>query len=145
MTSDRRLAVAAVLIAALLLPLLARPAEAQFDLGGQRSGTSSGTFLKIGVGARAVGMGEAFVAVANDPTTIYWNPAGLGSLLRNEVEISHVSWPAQIHYEHMTWVIPSRSSGARSRSSSECSRRRSTRRPRCSRSAPAATSPTATW
>jgi len=36
-------------------------------------------FLLIGPGARATGMGEAFVAVADDPTATYWNPAGLGN------------------------------------------------------------------
>ena len=35
-------------------------------------------FLTIGPGARAAGMGEAFVAVDDDPTATYWNPAGLG-------------------------------------------------------------------
>ncbi len=35
-------------------------------------------FLLIGPGARATGMGEAFTAVANDATSTYWNPAGLG-------------------------------------------------------------------
>ncbi len=35
-------------------------------------------FLLIGPGARATGMGEAFVALADDPTATYWNPAGLG-------------------------------------------------------------------
>ena len=49
------------------------------SVGTERIGTSAGNFLKIGVGARAVGMGEAFVAVANDPSTIYWNPAGVAS------------------------------------------------------------------
>ena len=35
-------------------------------------------FLRIGAGVRAAGMGEAFVAVANDATATHWNPAGLG-------------------------------------------------------------------
>jgi hypothetical protein len=35
-------------------------------------------FLRIAAGARAAGMGEAFVAVADDATTTHWNPAGLG-------------------------------------------------------------------
>jgi F plasmid transfer operon protein TraF len=30
-------------------------------------------------GSRALGMGGAFVAVADDPTAVYWNPAGLAS------------------------------------------------------------------
>jgi len=36
-------------------------------------------FLRIAPGARAAGMGEAFVAVADDATTTHWNPAGLGT------------------------------------------------------------------
>lgn len=44
------------------------------------AGTTSATFLKLGVGARAVAMGGAFTAVADDPYSIYWNPAGLATL-----------------------------------------------------------------
>lgn len=102
-TTSRRLAAAAVVA---LLLAGADTAHAQFSLGGQRAGTSSGTFLRIGVGARATGLGESFVAVANDPSAVYWNPAGLASLLRTEVALSHVSWPGEINYEHVTWVQP---------------------------------------
>ncbi len=49
-------------------------------LGGQRVGTSAMTFLKIPVGARAEGMGGAYVAIANDPFAIYWNPAGIAQI-----------------------------------------------------------------
>lgn len=90
---------------------LAAPARAQFSLGEQRAGTSSGTFLKIGVGARATGLGESFVAVANDPSAIYWNPAGLASVLRQEVLFSHASWPGDVNYEHVAFVLPSRRLG----------------------------------
>lgn len=99
------------LLAALALLLAAGPAHAQFKLGGQRAGTSSGGFLKIGIGARAVSLGESFVAVANDPSAIYWNPAGLASMLRQEVQLSHIDWPAEIHFEHATWVLPSQRFG----------------------------------
>src|SRR6267378_7062923 len=98
-------------LAAVGVLIAARPAGAQTSLGGQRAGTSSATFLRIGVGARAVGMGETFVAVANDPSAIYWNPAGLGSLLRRELAISHVQWPADVHYDHLTLLLPSRRLG----------------------------------
>jgi hypothetical protein len=98
---------------ALTLLVLAAGGRAHADtsLGGQRAGTSSGTFLQIGVGARAVGLGESFVAVANDPSTVYWNPAGLASLQRREISESHVDWPADIHYDHLTLVLPSRKLG----------------------------------
>lgn len=45
------------------------------------SGTTAVPFLSMGVGARALAMGEAATAAANDPTSLYWNP---GSLTRME-------------------------------------------------------------
>src|SRR6185369_10023297 len=96
-SSPRRIALAVSAVLA-LAGGAATPARAQFALGEQRAGTSSGTFLKIGVGARATGLGESFVAVANDPSAIYWNPAGLASVLRQEVLFSHASWPGEVNY-----------------------------------------------
>jgi hypothetical protein len=109
MTSDLRRAASALGLAGLLVG--AGVAHAQFNLGNQRAGTSSGTFLKIGVGARAVALGEAFVAVANDPSAIYWNPAGLASMQRQEALLNHVSWPGDINYEHLAYVLPVRRFG----------------------------------
>src|SRR5580765_1234401 len=105
----RAIEVAAVVVAA--MSGFAASARAQFTLGDQRAGTSSGSFLKIGVGARATGLGETFVAVANDPSAIYWNPAGLASLQRSELLLSHIEWPADIRYEHAAWVLPVRRLG----------------------------------
>jgi hypothetical protein len=45
----------------------------------------AGEFLNVGAGARALGMGGAFVAVADDGTTAYWSPGGLPSLKSREV------------------------------------------------------------
>ncbi|MBN1560583.1 outer membrane protein transport protein [candidate division KSB1 bacterium] len=42
---------------------------------------------ELGVGARAMGMGGAYVGVADDYTAIYWNPAGLGQLRRMELNL----------------------------------------------------------
>ena len=49
-------------------------------------------FLLIAPGARAGGMGEAQVAVANDAYASYWNPAGLGFLEGQELAMMHVNW-----------------------------------------------------
>ncbi len=49
-------------------------------------------FLLISPGARAGGMGEAQVAVANDAYASYWNPAGLGFLKGQELAMMHVNW-----------------------------------------------------
>lgn len=40
-------------------------------------GTYALEFLSLGIGARALGMGSAFVALADDATAAYWNPSGL--------------------------------------------------------------------
>jgi len=47
--------------------------------GGGDAGTES-VFMEAGVGARAQGFGQAFVAIANDGSAVYWNPAGLDYL-----------------------------------------------------------------
>lgn len=46
---------------------------------------NAGAFLKVGAGARALGMGSAFVAVADDAYASYWNPAGLAQLQDNSI------------------------------------------------------------
>ncbi len=45
-----------------------------------QSAKHSNEFLNVGVGARSIGMGRAFIAGANDVTAAYWNPAGLTGL-----------------------------------------------------------------
>ena len=47
--------------------------------------TTAAPFLEIGIGSRAIGMGGAYVATANDASAMYWNPAGIGRLQALEV------------------------------------------------------------
>ncbi|MBI1930056.1 hypothetical protein HYR99_38120 [Candidatus Poribacteria bacterium] len=47
-------------------------------------------FMTIGTGARAMGFGGAFVAIADDATATYWNPAGLGFIKGHEVMFMHI-------------------------------------------------------
>jgi hypothetical protein len=68
-------------------------------LGAQRAGTASAQFLKIGVGARAAGMGDSFIAVANDASALYWNPAGLSQFESNQVIFSHTAWLVDVQHE----------------------------------------------
>ena len=68
-------------------------------LGGQRAGISTAQFLKIGVGGRATAMGDAFVAIANDVSALYWNPAGLTQFSENQVMFSHNQWVVDINHD----------------------------------------------
>jgi hypothetical protein len=52
-------------------------------------------FLMISPGARASGMGEAFVATADDATAVFWNPAGLAYQYGREITIMHANWLPQ--------------------------------------------------
>ncbi len=45
----------------------------------------SGSDLGMGIGARAVSLGGAFVALADDASAMFWNPAGLPQLKQNEL------------------------------------------------------------
>jgi hypothetical protein len=85
----------------LLLPLITNRAQVFPTLGGQRAGISTAQFLKIGVGGRATAMGDAFVAVANDVSALYWNPAGLVLSEENEIMFSHNSWVVDIGHEFL--------------------------------------------
>ena len=68
-------------------------------LGDQRAGISTAQFLKIGVGGRAAAMGESFVAISDDASALYWNPAGLSQFNKNQLLISHNIWVADINHD----------------------------------------------
>ena len=53
-------------------------------------------FLLISPGARAVSMGETFVATADDATASYWNPAGLAFLKDRHLSMMHTKWLPQL-------------------------------------------------
>lgn len=62
-------------------------------------GTTAGQFLKIGVGARSIGMGGAFVAIANDVSAMFWNPAGLSRINTHEATFTHTNWLVGTSYD----------------------------------------------
>ncbi len=62
-----------------------------------RYGTTTANFLEIGIGSASGGMGEAYVAVANDLTAIYWNPAGLSSLKGIGIQFMIQPWIVNIN------------------------------------------------
>ena len=70
-----------------------------------KAGTSAAPFLEIPVGAPAVGMGGAFVSVANDVSALYWNVAGIASLPNNEVVVMHQPWIAETGFDFAGVVL----------------------------------------
>lgn len=70
-------------------------------LGGQRAGISTAQFLKIGVGGRAAALGESFVAISDDASALYWNPAGLAQFSENQIIFSHNIWLVDINHDFL--------------------------------------------
>ncbi len=69
-----------LLIAVLAVALGAAPADAT---------KYAAEFLRIGAGARALGMGGAVTACVDDASSVYWNPAGMVMVERAEVALMH--------------------------------------------------------
>ena len=82
---------------ALALLALMTVASAQTNT---KTGTSTAQFLKIGVHARSLGMGDASVGSVSDIAAIYSNPAGLSRYGVQEVVFSQMDWFAGIKLFH---------------------------------------------
>jgi len=69
-------------------------------------GTTAANFLKIGIGARATAMGEAFTALADDGTSIYWNPAGLVQVKKRELLAMYNIYFEEIKQGYLSLASP---------------------------------------
>ncbi|MFH1352176.1 MAG: PorV/PorQ family protein [bacterium] len=70
-------------------------------------GTAGARFLRLGVGARPVALGEAFSAVADDVNAMHWNPAGLAQIDDSQASISHNTWFTDITEQTVSYAQPS--------------------------------------
>ena len=70
------------------------------------AGTATAQFLKLGAGARAAGMGGAFAGMADDSTSIYWNPAGLTRLEGKSLSMMHALWFEDMSYDWLAYAMP---------------------------------------
>jgi hypothetical protein len=71
-----------------------------------KTGTAAAQFLKIGVGARAMGLGGAFGSLANDVSALYWNPAGLVMVDNLTMMGSYSPWIADIAHHFAGFSVP---------------------------------------
>ena len=69
-------------------------------------GAAGVQFLKIGVGARANGMAGAYGAMADDLSSIYWNPAGLADVKAIAAEFSYTEWFAGLTHTFAALSMP---------------------------------------
>lgn len=63
-----------------------------------RIGTTGGNFLELGFGSAGVAMGDAYVSVANDISSVYWNPAGLAYMEKNQLVTNLQPWIVDINF-----------------------------------------------
>jgi len=75
------------------------------------AGVSQATmlFLKIAPGGRPTGMGEAFVAMADEASAVWWNPAGLGFLQQKQFTAMYTRWLPQfklsdLYYSYLAYI-----------------------------------------
>ncbi|MCX5752438.1 MAG: PorV/PorQ family protein [Candidatus Krumholzibacteria bacterium] len=92
----RRISIAVLVAAGVALPFAGL-------LAGE-PGTSGFLFLRLGNGARAGAMGEAFTAVADDATSIYYNPAGMASADGVDLNVTHSEWLMDVRFEQVSVV-----------------------------------------
>lgn len=76
--------ISAFLLAVFIWGVFVSPAQAQTEIA-----KYGGEFMATGFGGRALAMGGASVAVANDVTAVYWNPAGLMGVTYPEIGLMH--------------------------------------------------------
>ena len=74
--------------------------------GVSKSGTTAAKFLSIGVGPRANGMGGAFASVANDASSMYWNPSGIAYVDDFNAVFTYTKLFADINLNYLGVVIP---------------------------------------
>lgn len=82
--------------------------ESQGSSAGEfiKVGGAGSQFLKIGIGARACGMGGAYASLANDLTSIYWNPAGLADVKSYAANFSYTQWFANFNHNFAAAAMP---------------------------------------
>lgn len=87
-----------IIILSLLACVMAIPVSA---------GRYAGDFMMIGAGVRALGMGGAFSALADDGSAIYWNSGGLSQIRDSEVSAMHAFLYKNLaSYDNITYVQP---------------------------------------
>jgi hypothetical protein len=87
----------------LLILILSIPITASAQDGDGQAGTRS-PFSEFGFGARAMGLGNTFTALADDPTAVFWNPAGLDYIYQQSLTFFHASLYMGTNYDFLGYA-----------------------------------------
>ena len=68
--------------------------------------TYTADFLTFGTGARPLGMGNAFTAIADEASTTYYNPAGIAQLTHHEFNFMHATLADLASYNVASYIYP---------------------------------------
>lgn len=93
-----------IITAVAMMFILTLPVSAK-DIN-KRAGTTAFSFLKLGVGAKAVAMGGAFTAVADDPTALYYNPSGTIHLENRQLLAGYHNYVLDIQSGFIAYTQP---------------------------------------
>lgn len=69
-----------------------------------KTGTTAAQVLKLNVGPRAIGMGGAFTSIADDITSVYWNPSGTANIVSNEAFFNHTALYSDINHDFAAYA-----------------------------------------
>ena len=71
----------------------------------QNQGTTALSFIEVPAGARSIAMGEAYVAVVDDHSALYWNPAGMTRVSGNQSGFQYTEWFVDTQLSYASAVI----------------------------------------
>lgn len=91
------------LLLAALASLLAGPAAASV-FNSASVGTTGADFLNLGVSARAEAMGEAYSAVADEASALYWNPAAMTQISGRSATLMHAPYLNSSYYDYAAYA-----------------------------------------
>jgi hypothetical protein len=69
-------------------------------------GSTAAASLKLPQAARAAGLGQAFTGLADDPSALAWNPAGLSTLAAPELSLMHTDYLADTSHDVVAYAHP---------------------------------------
>jgi len=82
------------------------PSENAYTTEATHRGTTAGAMLEIAIGARAEAMAGAFTAIADDPSALYWNPAGITQIKSLAVQFTNTQWLVDTKFNSLDLIVP---------------------------------------